>query len=127
MNYILNKVPIDKNKKDKKDRHKDMRFTVRISPEEYSYFSNMISILYNLKINGRPVLKSMSLPSFCKMALHLFCNNYRDNVLANNDIVNNIDIDDMNTFEKFLAFRVKYMNYPLDKQIADLERDGYLE
>ncbi|MDR4512396.1 MAG: hypothetical protein MRJ93_11915 [Nitrososphaeraceae archaeon] len=68
----------------------------------------------------------MSLSSFCKMALYYFCNNYRDNVFSNN-AVNKIDIDDTDTFEKFLAFRVKYTNYPLDKQIEDLKKDGYLQ
>ena len=77
----------------------------------------MISILYNLKVNGRPMLKSMSLSSFC--------NNYRDNVFSNN-AVNKIDIDDTDTFEKFLAFRVKYMNYPLVTQIEDLKKGGFL-
>ncbi|MDR4511000.1 MAG: hypothetical protein MRJ93_04765 [Nitrososphaeraceae archaeon] len=127
MNDILNIFPVDTNKKEtEKDRHKDIRFTVRISPEEYAYFSNVISILYNIKVNGRPLLKSMSLPSVCKMALQWFCNNC-SNGFANNDIVNNIDIDDMETFEKFLAFRVKYMDYPLENQIEDLKKDRYLK
>lgn len=82
----------------------------------------MISILYNLKVNGRPVLKSMSLPSLSKMTLQWFCNHSRDNVFFNNAVINNRDIDDTDTFENFLAFRVKYMNYPLDKQIEDLKK-----
>jgi hypothetical protein len=85
MEDILNISPVginkNNNKKNKyeneKDRHHGIHFTVRISHEEARYFMNMMSILYNLRVNGRPLLdnKKMGLPSLCKIALYYFCNN----------------------------------------------------
>ncbi|MDR4513038.1 MAG: hypothetical protein MRJ93_15185 [Nitrososphaeraceae archaeon] len=81
----------------------------------------MINILYDLEAKVRPVL-IMSLPSFCKMALHYFCNYYKNNVFSYNHVIDKIDIDDRDTFETFIAFRIKYMNYSLEEHIEDLKK-----
>jgi len=47
---------INKNNKEvKKDRHKGIRLTVRISDEEYQYYSLMLSIINGMTVNGKPV------------------------------------------------------------------------
>jgi hypothetical protein len=99
---------INKNSKEvNKDRHKGIRLTVRISPEEYQYYSSTLSIFNGLTVNGKPVFdKFLSMPSFCKVALRFICNTYRDNLFTDRRIVEKMN--DVDTIVKFLTFRDKY-------------------
>jgi hypothetical protein len=110
-------IDINKNNKEvKKDRHKGIRLTVRISDEEYQYYSLMLSIFNGLTVNGKPVFnKFLSMPSFCKIALRFICNTYRDNLFTDQGIVEKMN--DVDTFIKFIKFRDKYMKNPNNNQI----------
>ena len=109
---------------------KQGRTTIKfeISTEELSYYNSVLAILYNLRVNGKPVLRSgeIGLPALSKMSLEIMMNNYKNHVLSNDAVIDSIPIEDEKTLENLLAFRAKYLNYPIDKQIANLKAKGVL-
>lgn len=122
-------VPNDINKnnqENKKDRHKGIMIHFRIPSEDYEYYSTMLSMFNSLTSNGKPVFgKFLSMPALCKVALQFFCNTYRDNLFTDPNLVKKVHTK--NTLRDVITFRSKYLNYPIDKQIADLEKMGVLK
>lgn len=104
------------------------KVTFIISTDELNYYNSVLGILYNLRLNGKPVLnpEDMSLGTLSKLALDTLINNYKNNVLADDRVIDNIPVEDEKTFEDLLSFRAKYMNIPIDQQIASLKKKGVL-
>ncbi|HJS64261.1 MAG TPA: hypothetical protein VJ767_05330 [Nitrososphaeraceae archaeon] len=117
---------INKNKQEsKKDRHKGRMIHFRIPSEDYEYYSTMLSLFNSLTLNNKPVFgKFLSMPALCKITLQFFCNTYRDNLFTDHKLVKKVPNKD--TLRNLMAFRSKYLNYPVDKQIVDLEKMGVL-
>ena len=59
------------------------------------------------------------------MALNFMTNIFCTNVLAQSEIA--AHLPDKQALNEFIAFRKKYMNFPVDKQIADLKRVGIVK
>jgi hypothetical protein len=59
------------------------------------------------------------------MALALLNNVYLTQVLIQSELAKSLP--DKQALTEFIAFRRDYMNYPVDKQIADLKRVGIIK
>ena len=70
-------------------------------------------------------LPDKTLSSLEKMALSFLTSIICTNVFTQSEIA--AHLPDKQALNEFIAFRKKYMNFPVDEQIADLKRVGIVK
>jgi hypothetical protein len=121
------KVDINKKEPYKQPPYDDNAVQVTVTPAERKYLVDMAVIMSKLivKETNTPLLPDNTLSSLGKMALSLMTNIFCTNVFTQSEIAANLP--DKQALNEFIAFRKKYMNFPVDKQIADLKRVGIVK
>jgi hypothetical protein len=121
------KVDINKKEPYKQPPYNDNAVQVTVTPAERKYLVDMAVIMSKLivKETNTPLLPDNTLSSLGKMALSLMTNIFCTNVFTQSEIAANLP--DKQALNEFIAFRKKYMNFPVDKQIADLKRVGIVK
>jgi hypothetical protein len=126
-NGAKSKVDINKKEPYKQPPYDYNAVQVTVTPAERKYLVDMAVIMSKLivKETNTPLLPDNTLSSLGKMALSLMTNIFCTNVFTQSEIAANLP--DKQALNEFIAFRKKYMNFPVDKQIADLKRVGIVK
>jgi hypothetical protein len=126
-NGAKSKVDINKKEPYKQPPYDYNAVQVTVTPAERKYLVDMAVIMSKLivKETNTPLLPDNTLSSLGKMALSLMTNIICTNVFTQSEIAANLP--DKQALNEFIAFRKKYMNFPVDKQIADLKRVGIVK
>jgi hypothetical protein len=126
-NGAKSKVDINKKEPYKQPPYDYNAVQVTVTPAERKYLVDMAVIMSKLivKETNTPLLPDNTLFSLGKMALSLMTNIFCTNVFTQSEIAANLP--DKQALNEFIAFRKKYMNFPVDKQIADLKRVGIVK
>jgi len=121
------KDKVDINKKEPTSRTNEETLHIWLTDDEKKYLSKMAKIMSKLKVNetNSMLIPDKTLSTFGKMALSFTANIYCTKVFTQSEIAANLP--DKQAINEFIAFRKKYMNFPLDKQIADLKRVGIVK
>ena len=104
---------------------------VQLADEERILIEKLANILYKIVVlqpdqkNYAPLIPDKTLAGFSKSALSFMSNIYMTNVLSKSEVAKNLP--DKQALNEFVAFRAKYMNFPIDKQIEDLKRVGVVK
>jgi hypothetical protein len=75
--------------------------------------------------DNKTMLHENNLSALSKMCLTFTCNFYRAQILLDSRLAS--ALPDKEALNEFIAFRRDYMNFPVDKQIADLKRVGVVK
>ena len=78
-----------------------------------------------VKETNTPLLPDNTLSSLGKMALSFMTNIVCTKLLTQSELAG--QLPDKQALNEFIAFRKKYVNFPVDKQIADLKRVGIVK
>jgi hypothetical protein len=78
-----------------------------------------------IKGTNTPLLPDKTLSSLGKMALNFLTSIICTKVLTQSEIA--ADLPDKQALNEFIAFRKKYMNFPVDEQITDLKKVGIVK
>jgi hypothetical protein len=126
-NGAKSKVDINKKEPYKQRPYNDNAVQVTVTPDERKYLVDMAVIMSKLivKESNTPLLPDNTLSSRGKMALSFMTNIFCTKVLTQSEIA--AHLPDKQALNEFIAFRKKYMNFPVDKQIADLKRVGIVK
>jgi hypothetical protein len=121
------KVDINKKEPYKQPPYDDNAVQITVTPAERKYLVDMAVIMSKLMVKetNTTLLPDKTLASLGKMALNLMNNIICTNVFTQSEIAANLP--DKQALNEFIAFRKKYMNFPVDKQIADLKRVGIVK
>lgn len=123
------KSNVDINKKEpyKQPPYDDNAVQVTVTPAERKCLVDMAVIMSKLMVKetNTTLLPDKTLASLGKMALSFMTNIICTNVFTQSEIA--ADLPDKKALNEFIAFRKKYMNFPVDKQIADLKRVGIVK
>ena len=122
------KSKVDINKEPyKQPPYDDNSVQIAISPHERKYLVDLAVIMSKLMVKetNTTLLPDKTLASLGKMALNFLANIYCTKVFTQSEIAANLP--DKQAINEFIAFRKKYINFPLDKQIADLKRVGIVK
>ena len=82
-------------------------------------------MLSKIKINDKKLLPDNTLNSLGKMALGFMTSVTMTQVLIQSELAKTLP--DKEALNEFVAFRRDYMDFPVDKQIADLKRVGIVK
>jgi hypothetical protein len=126
-NGAKSKVNINKKEPYKQPPYNDNAVQVTVTPDERKYLVDMAVIMSKLMVKetNTPLLPDNTLSSLGKMALSFMTNIFCTKVLTQSEIA--AHLPDKQALNEFIAFRKKYMNFPVDKQIADLKRVGIVK
>ena len=126
-NGAKSKVGINKKEPYKQPPYDNNAVQITISPDEKEYLADMAVIMSKLMVKetNTTLIPDKTLSSLGKMALSFMTNIYCTNVFSKSEIAANLP--DKQALNEFIAFRKKYMNFPVDKQIADLKRVGIVK
>ena len=112
------------NKKPTKN-YKRQYLCIEISENEKAYFESLASLLSKIEINDNKLLPDNTLNSLGKMALGVMTNITLTQVLIQSELAKTLP--DKEALNEFVAFRRDYMDFPVDKQIADLKKVGIVK
>lgn len=101
-----------------------------IDDEQRMLIEKLANILNKIIVNQpngttSPLIPDKTLAGFSKSALGFMANVYMTNVLSKSEIAKNLP--DKQALNEFVAFRAKYMQFPIDMQIEDLKRVGVVK
>ena len=122
------KGKVDINKKSyKQPPYADDAVQITITSAERAYLTDIAVIMSKLKFKetNTTLLPDKTLSSLGKMALIFMTNIYCTKVFTQSEIAANLP--NKQALNEFIAFRKNYMNFPVDKQIADLKRVGIIK
>ena len=114
----------DINKKPNKNYKRQYLF-IEISEKEKTYFERLASLLSKIEINDKKLLPDNTLNALGKMALGVMTNITLTQVLIQSELAKTLP--DKEALNEFVAFRRDYMDFPVDKQIADLKKVGIVK
>ncbi|MGH9979999.1 MAG: hypothetical protein ACRD6U_00420 [Nitrososphaeraceae archaeon] len=117
-----NKADINKNP----PNPNDISMTIDLNRKEVTYFERLASVMSKITAqdNGK-LLPDKSFNSLGKMALGMLTHVSLTQVLVQSELARTLP--DKEALNEFIAFRRDYMNFPVDKQIADLKRVGVVK
>ena len=114
----------DINKKPTKN-YKRQYLSIEISENEKTYLERLASLLNKIEINDKKLLPDNTLNSLGKMALGIMTNITLTQVFIQSELAKTLP--DKEALNEFVAFRRDYMDFPVDKQIADLKKVGIVK
>ena len=100
---------------------------ITVTPDERKYLMDIAVIMSKIKVKetNTTLIPDSTLSSLGKMALNFMTTIFCTNVFTQSEIAGHLP--DKQALNEFIAFRKKYMNFPIDKQIADLKRVGIVK
>lgn len=98
---------------------------VLVTPYEREYLTTIAKILSKIDIQGQKILTTDSISELIRTCLTFTCSTYQMNVFPDSSIVTRLPNKD--SVKEFMAFRKKYMNMPIDTQLAELKRMGIVK
>lgn len=103
---------------------------IEIDDEQRILIEKLANILHKIIVNqpdgsASPLIPDKSLTGFGRSALSFMANVYMTNVLSKSEIAKSLP--DKQALNEFVAFRAKYMQFPIDMQIQDLKRVGVVK
>jgi hypothetical protein len=108
------------------EKQQEEAIYVWLTPKEKIFLSKMSSLLNKIQTpDNNTMLPEESLSALSKMCLTFTCNFYRAQILMDSRLAS--ALPDKEALNEFIAFRRDYMNFPVDKQIADLKRVGVVK
>jgi hypothetical protein len=111
---------------DEKQRLEENTINIALTLNEKKFLYKMASLLNKIHTHDdNTMLSETSLSALGKMCLTFTCNFYRAQILMDSRIAG--ALPDKEALNEFIAFRRDYMNFPVDKQIADLKRVGVVK
>ena len=120
-----NKVDINKKEPLKKENDRPY-FYIELSRKEHTYFERLASLMSKIEAqDNNKLLPDKTLNSLGKMALGMLTHVSLTQVLVQSELARTLP--DKEALNEFIAFRRDYMNFPVDKQIADLKRVGVVK
>ena len=106
----------------KPQTQRPIEIPVYLDAREKEYVEDFISLVTKLELaNGAKVLQSNSISEFTKTCVTFFTNFYM-NTFTDSRVIDSFK--DKQSKKDFIAFRTKYMNFPVDAQLNDLKRLG---
>jgi hypothetical protein len=100
--------------------------SVELNEKERTYFERLASVMSKIHVqDDKKLLPDKTLNSLGKMALGLMNNVFLTQVLIQSELAKTLP--NKESLNEFIAFRRDYMNFPVDKQIADLKRVGIVK
>ena len=126
-NGAKSKVDINKKEPYKQPPYDDNAVQITVTPAERKYLVDMAVIMSKLMVKetNTTLLPDKTLASLGKMALSFMTNIICTNLFIQSEIA--AHLPDKQALNEFIAFRKNYMNFPVDKQIADLKRVGIVK
>lgn len=104
---------------------RDVEIFAHVTAYEHEYMETMASILSKIDINGNKILKTNSIPELIRTCITYTCGIYQMQVFPDSSIVTRLP--DKESVKEFIAFRKKYMNFPIQAQLDDLKRLGIVK
>lgn len=99
---------------------------IMLTPEEKEMLSSISSIFAQLNLqNNIPVLKENNFSELLRMCVGFTISTYQSQVFLDSNIVSRLTTK--KAVKEFIAYRKKYMKIPVDAQLADLKRLGYVK
>jgi len=98
----------------------------RLTLEEKEYYEAFTAIISKLKLQGNvKVVQDNSLSALIRTSMAFMSNWYMGTAFQDSNLV--AMLPDTNAKREFVAFRKKYMNFPVDAQLAELKRLGHVK
>jgi hypothetical protein len=124
------KIGINKIPEEEHERIDINNIEIKVDNDERVLIEKLAHILHKIIVEQpdksfKPLIPDKSLAGFSKSALSFMSNVYMTNVLSKSEVAKNLP--DKQALNEFIAFRKKYMNFPVGKQIADLKRVGIVK
>jgi hypothetical protein len=117
---------INKEKKPTDEKPKENTINIWLTLNEKKFLYKMASLLNKIHTqDNSTMLPEKSLSALSRMCLTFTCNFYRAQILLDSRLAS--ALPDKEALNEFIAFRRDYMNFPVDKQIADLKRVGIVK
>jgi hypothetical protein len=112
--------------KEPSEAEKTISVTAFLSPFEKECLDSFARILANLDIgNGLKIVKDENISELIRVALASMTSMYMSQVFPDSNVVSRLP--NKKLVREFIAFRKKYMRYPIDAQIQDLKRLGLVQ
>lgn len=105
------------------EKTEEIRFFV--TPHEMEFIASITSILSKIDVNGTKVLRKNEISELVRTCITYTCGLYTTNLFPDSNIVTKLP--DKDSVKEFIAFRKKFMNYPLDAQINQLKEMGIVK
>lgn len=137
MNKGTNMTGINKDNNIKKERKTNSspdrdpnNILIGITTDQRILLEKLANILFKINVaqpdgSSTPLIPDRTLTGFGKSALSFMANIYMTNVLSKSEIAKTFN--DKQALNEFVAFRAKYMSFPIDAQIEDLKRVGVVK
>lgn len=132
---------MDKKKPNREGINKDTKISPQIQPDmnmerteevityisyyEKEYIINLANILSKISINGQKLLASSDIAEFLRVCINYTCTIYMTQIFPDSSIVTKLP--DRDSVKEFMAFRKKYMNFPIDAQLNQLREMGIVK
>lgn len=103
---------------------KQVKVNTAMTEEQLKYIQEMINLLGKIQIDkekGINVLPTEDMSYFLNVCINFTCNSYMQ-LLADTNVLKNIPTKEAK--KQFIAFRAKYMQFPIDAQLEDIKRLG---
>ena len=107
------------------DAERTQQLMVYVTTFEEEYLKDIASLLSKIDINGAKILHANDMSELIRTCLTYTCSTYQMNVFPDSSLVTRLPSKD--AVKEFMAFRKKYMNYPLDAQLQELKRMGIVK
>jgi len=98
---------------------------VLVSPHEKEYLTTITSILSKINMDGRTIIPKKEMSELIRVCLTYTCQVYQATIFADANIVKKLPNKD--AIKEFMAFRKKYMGFPIDAQLTELKRMGIVK
>jgi hypothetical protein len=102
-----------------------LQISAEITPKENEYLTTITSILSKIDMNGNHIIPENNISELIRICLTYTCQVYQATIFADPQIVKKLPNKD--AIKEFMAFRKKYMNYPIDAQLTELKRMGIVK
>ena len=99
---------------------------IKVTKQEKEMLDSLASIFSQLNTqNNTTVIKDNSLGELARMCLGFTCNTYQFQIFPDSNVISKLATKKAK--KEFIAYRQKYMNIPVDAQLADLRRLGLVK
>ena len=97
-----------------------------ITPQEKEYYATFISIISKLGLpNGVKIIKDDTFTEFIRTAMAFMSNWYVGTAFKDSNLIS--ILPDKKAKQEFIAFRTKFMNFPIGAQLEELKRMGLVK
>ena len=98
----------------------------RFTPEEREYYETFTRIISKLKLaDNVKIVKDETMSSLVRTSMAFMTNWYTGTAFRDSNLAGMLP--DLEAKKEFIAFRKKYMNFPINAQLEELKRLGYVK